>query len=96
MFVIVVLNTELTPGLDDYVAPNVVGPYETEAEAEQAAREMFRDLDAFDDFSTVRTYEIRPVRTRETTYDRVQSELQMWARVYNRPFNPDYFPERIW
>ena len=96
MFVILITdNNNPEPGMENLVT-DVVGPYETEAEAEQAAHELFSALDRFDDFSVVRDYEIKPIRTRETSYNRNQSELQMWARVYNRPFNPDYFPERIW
>lgn len=96
MYVIVITdNNNPEPGMENLVT-DVVGPYETEAEAEQAARELFSALNQLDDFSVVRDYEIKPIRTRETSYNRNASEMQMWARVYNRPFNPDYFPERIW
>jgi hypothetical protein len=96
MFVIVITDNNNPDPLLFNLPTDIVGPYETEAEAEQAARELFSALDRFDDFSTVRDYEIKPIRTRETAYNRNQSEMQMWARVYNRPFDPDYFPERIW
>ena len=96
-YVVVILDTEATPGLDDNVVPNIVGPYDTQAEAEIAARNLFRDLDRFVDFSSVRRYEIKPLRTYESTVDRIRSEVQMWARVDNRPFilDENLYPE-VW
>ena len=81
-------NNNPEPGMENTVT-DIVGPFDTEAEAEAAVRDLFLRLNRIDDFSVVRDYEIKPIRTVEKSYDRNASELMMWARVYNRPFNPD-------
>jgi len=90
MFVAIITdNNNPEPGMENTVT-DIIGPFDTEAEAEVAVRDLFIRLDQLDDFSVVRDYDIKPIRTIETSYNRNASELMMWARVYNRPFDPEY------
>lgn len=84
MYVFIIQDNNQT----DYSVPvtDVVGPFDTYEQAEKAARNWFRDLDEIDDFSMVREYTIKPIRSYEKSVRANTSWSYLWQRIYNRGF----------
>lgn len=78
MFVVILIDMEATygPGVTD-----TFGPYETEKAAHDAAKEYFRIMDDRHDFSDVFSYEVKPVRTMETSANAHSSFIWMHQRA---------------
>lgn len=90
MYVFIIQDTNQVD--DSEPVTDVVGPYPTPEAADEAAKEWFRKLIDVDDVDMVFSYEVKPIRTFETSIAAHTSFMRLWQRIYNRGL--DIFSDR--
>lgn len=91
MFIVILSDLEATYGTE---VTDVFGPYPTEQAANDAVREYFRIMDDRHDFSQVFSYDVKPIRTMETSMNAHSSFIWMHQRTdkWNRVPDEEAWP----